>query len=360
MNLNHRTSRYGAGVLFAASLAGTLLIAAMVRADRSAEFELWLAAALVVSIILHARMGLALSSAQLEIDMLRNLASRARRGGRANPPAPALKLDPSDASDLNELDQRALARVSEAIEHDRLDLYLQPVVSLPQRKVRYYEAFSRLRTREGAVLKPSDYLNAAERANRIGVIDNMILLRCIQSLSRIAQADSSVAIFCNISPATLYDTAFFNHFTDYLELNEDLASRLIFEFTYPASQIMHPRFEENLASIAGRGFAFSIDHVPSLDLDWAALRARNFRFAKASAALLKSTTQFSDARVSELRARIAGAGVSLVAEKVEKESDLPDVYSLGIDYGQGALFGAPATAAFYLEPKSVADFAKAS
>ena len=37
-----------------------------------------------------------------------------------------------------------------ALEQNRIDLYLQPIVTLPQRKVRYYEAFTRLRTADGA------------------------------------------------------------------------------------------------------------------------------------------------------------------------------------------------------------------
>ena len=42
--------------------------------------------------------------------------------------------------------------VLQAIEAHRIDLYLQPIVTLPQRKVRYYEALSRLRTDEGEVV----------------------------------------------------------------------------------------------------------------------------------------------------------------------------------------------------------------
>ena len=38
------------------------------------------------------------------------------------------------------------ALVAAAIDANRIDLYLQPIVTLPQRKVRYYEALSRLRT----------------------------------------------------------------------------------------------------------------------------------------------------------------------------------------------------------------------
>ena len=51
--------------------------------------------------------------------------------------------------DLAQLDDAAILDiVREAIDTDRVDLYLQPIVSLPQRKHRFYECFSRIRDRD--------------------------------------------------------------------------------------------------------------------------------------------------------------------------------------------------------------------
>ena len=47
-----------------------------------------------------------------------------------------------------------VAQLVRAIEANRIDLFLQPIVTLPQRKVRYYEALTRLRDDEGALLAP--------------------------------------------------------------------------------------------------------------------------------------------------------------------------------------------------------------
>src|SRR5262245_19335988 len=45
-----------------------------------------------------------------------------------------------------------MAMIAGATEANRVDLYLQPIVSLPQRKVRFYEAVARLRMDDGDVL----------------------------------------------------------------------------------------------------------------------------------------------------------------------------------------------------------------
>lgn len=342
--------------MFTAGIAGVAVIAAALRSDLQPATETWLSAALVVVVILHARMGFALTKAQAELEMLRKLTMRYEKElsstlAPAKVASPPAVFDFEKVDDLSATDTKMLERVRDAIEGGRVDLYLQPIVSLPQRKVRYYEAFSRLRDAQGRILRPTDYLDAAERANRIGVIDNLILLRSVQAFRKLHARENQLAIFCNISPATLFDTDFFNQFTDYLELSGDLSTRIIFEFTYPAIHMMHPRFEDNLKSIARRGYAFSIDHVPSLDLDWTALREKNFRFVKAPSSLLLAAGAGDEIAASRLRAfrkRVAEAGIDIVAEKIEFESHMPEILSLGIDYGQGNLFGPPRPAEFYV------------
>ncbi|MEK7264709.1 MAG: EAL domain-containing protein [Pseudomonadota bacterium] len=352
MNSRQRTSRYGFGLHFVVGATSVVLLFAALLQGFPPFVEYALGASLMAVLILHVRMGFALGRIQNELDILRGLAKRTLpdAGGEV---IGALKVAADNS--LSDNDVATLNRVREAVENGRVDFYLQPIVSLPQRKPRFYEAFSRLRDADGKVLKPADYLEAAERANKIGVIDNMILMRCIQALRDEKKRAPRLAVFCNLSPATVYDTDFFNQLTDYLELNGDLATNLIFEFTYPAIQTMHPRVTENLNAIAAKGFEFSIDHVHSIDLDWEDLRARNFCFAKAPASLLLAASRGDEASVARLRAfrkRLAEAGVDLIAEKIEFENHMPEILSLGIDYGQGNLFGAARRADFYLGAES--------
>ncbi len=346
MNLRQRSSRYGFGLHFVAGATSVILLAATLT--QGARVDYALGASVLVVLILHARMGFAFGRLQNEVEILRSLANRVAPSAT---PAAAGALKIAAGHGLSSDDVTTLNRVREAVESGRIDFFLQPIVSLPQRKPRFYEAFSRLRDGEGRMLRPADYLDAAERANKIGVIDNLILMRCIQALREEKKRAPRLAVFCNLSPATVYDTDFFNQLTDYLEANSDLATNLIFEFTYPAIQTMHPRVMENLNAIAAKGFEFSIDHVHSIDLDWEDLRARNFCFAKAPASLLLASSRGDDASVAKVRAfrkRLADAGVDLIAEKIEFENHMPEILSLGIDYGQGNLFGAARSAEFYL------------
>ncbi|MEO1136396.1 MAG: EAL domain-containing protein [Pseudomonadota bacterium] len=349
MNFRQKSSRYGAAVLFTAALAGAFLVLATVRAGFKPDLEIWLACGLVVSLILHARAGFALSRAQQELELLRDLVRKFRPSPTKVPPA--LKFEPVQNADKE--DAERLETVREAIESDRIDLYLQPIVSLPQRKQRFFEAFSRLRRADNGILNPADYIDAAERANRIGVIDNMILLRSVQSLRHLGPDSARYRIFCNISPATIFDEDFFVRFTDYLDANEDLAQRLVFEFTYPAVEMMHERVQRNLKAVAERGFYFSVDHVRRFDLNWAALKAKNFRYVKVSCELLLLESAKGDvgrARIKLFKEQLHENGIDLIVEKIESEIQMPELLDLDIDYGQGILFGAPKVASAYINP----------
>ena len=57
--------------------------------------------------------------------------------------------------------ETVLEDLREAIEANRIDLYLQPIVTLPDRKLRYYDASTRIRTGADAFMAASDYLPLA-------------------------------------------------------------------------------------------------------------------------------------------------------------------------------------------------------
>ena len=350
MNLRQKSSRYGTAVLFLCGVVATLLIVGIVRSDFHGELEIWLASALVISVILHARAGFALSNAQQELELLRGLMKRFQVEQK---PAPSIEISTAEIANTNDEDADKLKDVRDAIENDRMDLYLQPIVSLPQRKHRFFEAFSRLRKEDGRMLQPAYYLEAAERANKIGLIDNLILLRSIQSLRELDPQGHQYRIFCNISPATIFDRDFFARFTDYLDSNADLASRLVFEFTYPAVEMMNRTVSGNLEAIAERGYSFSVDHIRRFDLNWRSLKEKNFRYVKASSQMLVAASVGDDAaraRVEAFKSQLRDNDIDLIVEKVEHESDMPGILSMGIDFGQGQLFGPPRPALHYIEP----------
>jgi cyclic-di-GMP phosphodiesterase TipF (flagellum assembly factor) len=99
--------------------------------------------------------------------------------------------------------------VREALLENRVDLHLQPIVQLPQRKTAFYEGFTRLKDETGRLILPQEFIPAAEQAGLMSTIDNVLLFRCVQIVRKLQKSDRRVGIFCNISPSALADDNFF-------------------------------------------------------------------------------------------------------------------------------------------------------
>src|SRR2546429_6674466 len=119
-------------------------------------------------------------------------------------PAPELKAAASPA-DKAASQAEALADIRGALDANRIDLYLQPIVTLPQRKVRYYEAMSRLRNDAGEILSASAFLPQAESGGLMPKIDNLVIFRCVQLVRRLLLKNREIGLFCNLSQTTLTD-----------------------------------------------------------------------------------------------------------------------------------------------------------
>lgn len=241
--------------------------------------------------------------------------------------------------------------VREALSENRVDLYLQPVVNLPQRRTMYYESYTRLRDESGRVMMPAEYLTAAETGGMISSIDNMLLLRCVQIVRRLSKAERKIGIFCNVSLASLGDETFFPQFLEFLTQHKDLAGSLIFELGQESFEMRGAVETRNMARLAQLGFRFSIDKVTALDFDFTDLTRSEVKFVKVSAEVLLAyllddharsmVPALKDLHHADYAALTRRHGIELIAEKIEHERQVVDILDLEVGFGQGRLFGEP-------------------
>jgi cyclic-di-GMP phosphodiesterase, flagellum assembly factor TipF len=235
------------------------------------------------------------------------------------------------------------AMIRGAVDANRLDLHLQPIVTLPQRKVRFYEAMARLRTAEGEVIVPADFLPFAEEVGLMPQIDNLMLFRCVQVVRRLLSKNREIGMFCNVSASTLVDPEFFPQFSEFMEANRALAPSLVLEFTQSAYRSFGPMENESLAALASRGFRFSMDNVGDLRFEPRDLGERGFKFLKVPASLLLDRTgaTVSDIHPADLSGLLTRFGIELVSERIESEGVVVDLLDYDVKYGQGFLFSPP-------------------
>jgi len=250
----------------------------------------------------------------------------------------------SDFPGLVERDLRSglvpLELVRESVEMHKIDLYLQPVVTLPTRKVCYYEVLTRLRTASEQTILPANYIPVAEQAGLMPLIDNVVLFRSMQIMSLLAEREPARGLFCNISPRSLLDAKIFKKFREQYAAH---AGTLCFEFGQPMIKECSAVELDGLAPLFDLGFRFSMDNVTDLNIDFSELQARGFRFIKVDAGVLTNgmSEVGSPIQAAELKSYLKRYGIELIVQKIEGESQLSELLKFGVEFGQGFLFGEP-------------------
>jgi cyclic-di-GMP phosphodiesterase TipF (flagellum assembly factor) len=275
--------------------------------------------------------------------------------GRAEPakptaPAPATPSKDDGAGSLpmppvvQGLGERQiLDLIRDGLRENRVELALQPIVSLPQRKRRFFECYSRIKAADGKVLVPEQYLDIAERFGLVTAIDNMLLFRCIQLLRKLRKANANVGFFLNISQRTLADRDFFREFINLMSQNAELAPAIVFEFSQRAWDSADNTMHRDLDRLAQLGYRFSLDKVTNLDIDVPGLSSRHFRFIKIEATRLAQAA--ASGAIGDdpkgFKRMLDSYAIDLIVDRIESEPMLLELLELSIDFGQGYLFGEP-------------------
>ena len=279
--------------------------------------------------------------------MIRGLLGKLDPAKRAAAPAAAAKAvvakeTPRRVAEHQDLDHdRVLEITRQALANNRVDLYLQPVVELPSRKVRHYAAVSRIRDEAGTLVMPAQYLPVAIEAGLIGAIDNLLLFRCVQLIRRAQRDRVSVGFFCNVSVDSLTDREFFDQFVEYMEMHKELATTLVFELGQSESQ--RPGVAAALAPLRHLGFSFALDHVTDLSIDFGKLAQAGFKTIRIEGdrLLADMARGGSHTKLPELAETMRRAGVTLIADKIEHEASAERLVRFGVTLAQGFLFGEP-------------------
>ncbi len=239
--------------------------------------------------------------------------------------------------------------VRDAIDARRVDLLMQPVVTLPQRRTAHYEAFTHLRTSGGRTLEPPAWLPAARSAGLLVELDALLLRRCVRIARRLSAQERRIGVFCNLAAENFHGARFAAMFGELREAL-DVAGSLILEITQRDYRGLDAAAMRNLMRLADYGFRFALDQVEDLDESFAGLRRANVRFLKVDAARLVEALSAGgplglrdapDILAADYAVLMQRHGVSLIAEKLETESAVIETLEYDIAFGQGRLFGPP-------------------
>ncbi len=257
-------------------------------------------------------------------------------------PAPVQASGP--VNPLGQLKDNEIAvLIRDALKNERIDVHLQPIVTLPQRKVRFYEAVSRLRLPEGNLIEAKHYIDSARRSGAVLALDENLVNSSLQVVRKLAAKTKDVGIFFNLAPETLSDHPAMSAIMKALDANKAIAPSLFIEIAQNDFRSPSAVYRESLNRLREHGFRFAIDHVSDLHIDPQAMAERGVRYLKISAELLLGRVPQTGAQVhpADLVDLLGRYGIDLIAEKVETEATVADLLDYNLGFGQGTLFAPP-------------------
>ncbi len=237
----------------------------------------------------------------------------------------------------------ATSVVRSIIDSGRIEIMLQPIVTLPQRKIKSYEVLSRLRTENGDTLLPEDFLDYLNNGDLGITFDTLVLFRAVQLVRRMQTRNKDIGVTVNLTSATLSGGNSFTSLVEFLSANRALASSLTLEISQAAYNNLGPLEFESMAAISELGFRFSLDNVRDLRIDVKGLFDRGFGAVKIPAEVLlgRAIDLPSDIHPADLSNLLARYGITLIADRIEAESIVIDLLDYDVQYAQGFLFAPP-------------------
>jgi cyclic-di-GMP phosphodiesterase, flagellum assembly factor TipF len=261
------------------------------------------------------------------------------------PPAPLPRPEPlaPPSPPAEPAPEHPVAAILEAFAGERLELHLQPVVTLPQRKVRFYEALARLKLADGTLLVPAEFLPVLEERGLMPELDRKVLARAAAIARHLGTRGSEALVACNLAAASLSEPGFLRGIGRLLDASPDLSGRLILELSQRSWRTLDAETAGALAQLRDRGLAFALDRATDLRLDPLSLADRGVRFVKIAAEMLLEPEALRglDVEIHDLAAVLARAGIKLVAERVEREEDVPNLLDIDVPMAQGFVFAPP-------------------
>lgn len=240
------------------------------------------------------------------------------------------------------IDPGKAKQIRRAIESDGIELHLQPVAALPQRRVIQYAAVPYMRDQD-VLIPPGEFVIDARLAGLQPALDAFVLDRSLRVARRLKARDRDISLMVSIEAETLMSANFATDIAKRLDGNADLATHLVIGFSQEAFYGFGNVEAEMLSGFSEKGFRFALTGVRDLDLDATSLHQLGIRFLRLGTDFLldPERTRTSAIHPADLPGLLRRHGILLVADGADTEARVADLLDLDVRAAQGAVFGMP-------------------
>ena len=239
-----------------------------------------------------------------------------------------------------------LSRVShlrETISDQRFDIVYQPIIDLSDQTVHHYEALTRI---TGAS-SPLRFIALAEETGMIQEFDLAVFQKILETLKECHEKHpkKKICIAVNISAQSLESQLFFDELDLLIKPFDHLRSNILFEITETSQMENFERANAVIQKLRKKGHLICLDDVGSGTTSFLSLNHLRVDYVKIDGDYIQFLN--ADQRQKSILRSIVNTckelDIPMIAEKIENHEQLQKVKELGIEFGQGFLFGKPSS-----------------
>lgn len=248
------------------------------------------------------------------------------------------------SSDVDMAQRRAdmgwAARLTRALDEERLVLYYQPYMALGHNSAdgHYIEILPRLIDEDGKLVPPGSFLPAAERYNIMPSIDRWVIKTVFARYrDLLEQMGAPLTCAINLSGTTLNSEGILEFIQEQSRLDQLSPGAVCFEITETAAINNLRRATQFMRDLKVLGFCFALDDFGIGTSSLAYLKALPVDYLKIDGSFVRNiATDPVDRAMADTINRVGHImGLQTIGEYAESAEVIGELRAMGVDFAQG-------------------------
>lgn len=247
-----------------------------------------------------------------------------------------------------------MSRFAQTVRQDEFDVAFQPIVDLTDRGIHHFEVLARFKNGES----PFETIRFAEQ---VGIIEQFDLGLCLRTVRQLESPDCDprLSLAVNISGRSIENAMFVKCLMELIDHHRLVAKRMILEITESSELKDLAQVDRIVQDLRKRGSIVCLDDFGAGAASFQYLQALSIDYVKIDGAYVKRLgySPRDDAMMKGIVSLCRDLHIKTIAEMIETNDQAAALRAIGVEYGQGYLFGKPGATA-QLPPATVARIAR--
>ncbi len=234
--------------------------------------------------------------------------------------------------------------ILDALEENRIEVFLQPIYSLRDKNFTSAEALARLRNRDGSIMMPGKFIPIAEEAGLIEAIGDIVFRQaCAWMQDEEIRKRGVKYIEVNLSISQCENEELAERYHGIMKERGLKPESINLEITESSSMNNRDILLGNMDRLRNAGVGFSLDDFGTGESNLNYIVDMPVDIVKFDHSMIQDYFRSERARIVMLATvrMIKELGLRIVAEGVETKAQFEEMEALGIDYIQGFYFSRP-------------------